>query len=370
MVDLPLSTRSPFRGDMLRQTLRMDELQTPVRRSGGGDETTAHGSRSGRRTTAQPVPSPGPPRPCLPQVDQVPLIATIPRMRIAWIGLGTMGHFMAAHLLEAGHGLTVHNRTAAKADGLVSLGAARAVSPAEAAAGADLVFTCVSDSADVQDVVLGHDGAASRMRPGSVLIDCSTIAPAVTRHIAEELGPRGIGVVDAPVSGGSEGARKGTLTAFVGGEVAHVATAGPALEAFCTSITHLGGPGAGQAAKAVNQVLVAGTYAALAEALVLGEREGLPMTDLVTALSAGAAQSWVLENRSDNVIRGEYPLGFRVALHLKDLRIALAEADELGIDLPLTDLIAAQERRLVEAGFGDEDLSNLARVPRGLEPGT
>ncbi len=280
-----------------------------------------------------------------------------------------MGHHMAAHLLDAGHGLTVFNRTPAKADDLVALGAARATSSAEAAAGADVVFTCVSDSADVEEVVLGGDGAASRMRPGSVLVDCSTIAPAVTRRIAAELADRDIGCVDAPVSGGSEGARLGTLTAFVGGEVAHVTTAGPALEAFCTSITHLGGPGAGQAAKAVNQVLVAGTYAALAEALVLGEQEGLPMPDLVTALSGGAAQSWVLENRSDNVIRGEYPLGFRVALHLKDLRIALAEAGELGIDLPLTQLIAAQEERLVEAGFGDEDLSNLARVPRGLGTG-
>ncbi len=292
----------------------------------------------------------------------------MPAMRIAWIGLGTMGNMMAGHLLGAGHGITVYNRTTAKADAIVALGAARATSPAEAAAGADLVFTCVSDSSDVEAVVLGRDGAAERMRPGSVLVDCSTIAPAVTRRIAEELAARGIGAVDAPVSGGSEGARRGTLTAFVGGEVAHVATAGPALEAFCTSITHLGGPGAGQAAKAVNQVLVAGTYAALAEALVLGEREGLPMSDLVSALSGGAAQSWVLENRSDNVVRGEYPLGFRVALHLKDLRIALAEAEELGLDLPLTDLIASQEERLVDAGFGDEDLSNLARVPRGLGP--
>ncbi len=277
-----------------------------------------------------------------------------------------MGHAMAGHLLSAGHGLVVHNRTAARADALVTLGATRAETPAEAAAGADLVFTCVSDSPDVEQVVLGHDGAASRMRPGSVLVDCSTIAPAVTRRIAEELTGRGIGAVDAPVSGGSEGAKNGTLSAFVGGTVADVTTAGPALEAFCTSITHLGGPGAGQAAKAVNQVLVAGTYAALAEALVLGENEGLPMADLVTALSGGAAQSWVLENRSQNVIRDEYPLGFRVALHLKDLRIALGEAAAMGVALPVTDLIASLEERLVEAGFGDEDLSNLARVPRGL----
>lgn len=290
----------------------------------------------------------------------------MPRMRIAWIGLGTMGHSMALHLLEAGHGLVVHNRTSSRTDALVGLGATRAATPAEAAAGADLVFTCVADSPDVEQVVLGRDGAAERMRPGSVLVDCSTIAPAVTRRIAAELAEREVGAVDAPVSGGSEGAKNGTLSAFVGGTVADVTTAGPALEAFCASITHLGGPGAGQAAKAVNQVLVAGTYAALAEALVLGEREGLPMDDLVRALSGGAAQSWVLENRSQNVVRDEYPLGFRVALHLKDLRIALAEAAELDMALPVTDLIASLEERLVDAGFGDEDLSNLARVPRGL----
>lgn len=287
-------------------------------------------------------------------------------MRVGWIGLGTMGGPMAAHLLGADHGVVVYNRTASRTAPLEELGARRADSPAEAAAGADLVFTCVSDSADVEQVVLGRDGAAERMRPGSVWVDCSTIAPAVTRRVAAELADRGIGAVDAPVSGGSEGARNGTLTAFVGGEVTHVATAGPALEAFCGSITHLGGSGAGQAAKAVNQVLVAGTYAALAEALVLGEREGLPMDDLVSALSGGAAQSWVLTNRHRNMIDGDYPLGFRVALHLKDLRIALAEARELGLDLPMTELIAEHERRLVDAGFGDEDLSNLARVTRGL----
>lgn len=277
-----------------------------------------------------------------------------------------MGNAMAAHILGAGHGLVVHNRTTARADILVALGATRADSPAEAAAGADLVFTCVSDSSDVEEVVLGRHGAAERMAPGAVLVDCSTIAPSVTRRIAEDLAERGIGAVDAPVSGGSEGARKGTLSAFVGGEATHVAAAGPALETFCSSITHLGGPGAGQAAKAVNQVLVAGTYAALAEALVLGEKEGLPMPDLVSALSGGAAQSWILENRSDNVIHDRYPLGFRVALHLKDLRIALAEADEKGLDLPLTGLIACLEQQLVDAGYGDEDLSNLARHVRGL----
>lgn len=286
-------------------------------------------------------------------------------MRIAWIGLGTMGGAMAAHLVAAGHGVVVHNRTRGREADLVARGATWAETAAEAAAGADVVFTCVSDSPDVEQVVLGTGGAAERMAPGSVLVDCSTISPAVTRQLAAELADRGIGAVDAPVSGGSEGAKNGTLSTFVGGDDASVAKARPALEAFCKTITHLGPAGAGQAAKAVNQVLIAGTYATLGEALVLGEREGLPMDDLVAALSGGAAQSWVLQNRSRNVVADDYPLGFRVELHLKDLRIALDEAKALGLDLAVTELVADQERRLVDAGFGAEDVSNVARIPRG-----
>ncbi len=286
-------------------------------------------------------------------------------MRIAWIGLGTMGTEMAAHLVRAGHGVVVHNRTRGRGDPLVLLGAQWADTPAEAASGAQIVCTCVSDSPDVERVVLGTDGAAERMAPGSILVDCSTISPATARALASELAARGIGAVDAPVSGGSEGARNGTLTTFVGGDPEHVSMATPALQAFCRTITHLGPAGAGQAAKAVNQVLIAGTYATLGEALVLGEKEGLPMDALVAALSSGAAQSWVLENRASNVIGGDYPLGFRVELHLKDLRIALDEAATLGVTMAITNLIAAQEQRLVDAGLGAEDVSNLARVPRG-----
>jgi 3-hydroxyisobutyrate dehydrogenase len=286
-------------------------------------------------------------------------------MKIAWIGLGTMGAAMAAHLVRAGHTVVVHNRTPGREGPLVELGATWAASPAEAADGAEVVFVCVSDSPDVEQVVLGPGGAAERMAEGSVLVDCSTISPSTTRSLATTLAARGVGAVDAPVSGGSEGAQKGTLTAFVGGDAAHVAQAGPALEAFCRTITHLGPAGAGQAAKAVNQVLIAGTYATLGEALVLGEKEGLPMDLLVSALSAGAAQSWVLENRARNVIADEYPLGFRVELHLKDLKIALDEAERLAIPLAVTRMVADQEQALTEAGLGGEDVSNLARVPRG-----
>jgi 3-hydroxyisobutyrate dehydrogenase-like beta-hydroxyacid dehydrogenase len=286
-------------------------------------------------------------------------------MRIAWIGLGTMGAPMAGHLLAAGHELHVHNRTRDREEPLADAGATRAASPAEAALGAELVFTCVSDSPDLEAVVLGEQGALRGMQAGSILVDCSTVSPATTRKLAETLQPMGIGAVDAPVSGGSEGARKGTLTVFVGGEDAHVEAALPALRTFSGSVTRLGPPGAGQAGKAVNQVLIAGTYAALGEGLALGEREGLPLPELVAALSGGAARSWILENRSKNVIENDYPLGFRVALHLKDLKIALAEADRHGLPMAVSRLVAAQEERLVEAGHGDEDNSVLARVAKG-----
>jgi 3-hydroxyisobutyrate dehydrogenase-like beta-hydroxyacid dehydrogenase len=286
-------------------------------------------------------------------------------MKIAWIGLGTMGEYMAGHLLDAGHELTVHNRTRAREEALALRGAKRADTPGEAARGAELVCLCVADSPDVEAVVLGPGGIAEGIASGAVVLDCSTIAPAVARRVAEALAERGAGAVDAPVSGGSEGARKGQLTAFVGGEDAHVAIARPALEAFCKSITHLGGPGAGQAGKAVNQVLISGTYAALGEGLALGEKEGLPLEALVEALGGGAAGSWILQNRSGNVIRGEYPLGFRMALHLKDLRIALAEADSFGLPMEVTRLVAEHAQRLVDSGHGDEDSSSLARVARG-----
>ena len=286
-------------------------------------------------------------------------------MKIAWIGLGTMGEYMAGHLMDAGHELTVHNRTREREEALAARGAARAASPGAAAAGAELVCLCVADSPDVEAVVLGPGGIAEGLASGAVVLDCSTISPNTARRIATALAERGAGAVDAPVSGGSEGARKGQLTAFVGGDDAHVATARPALETFCKSITHLGGPGSGQAGKAVNQVLISGTYAALGEGLALGEKEGLPLEALVEALGGGAAGSWILQNRSGNVINGEYPLGFRMALHLKDLRIALAEADSFGLPMEVTRLVTEHAQRLVDSGHGDEDSSSLARVARG-----
>ena len=275
-----------------------------------------------------------------------------------------MGAPMAGHLLAAGHELHVHNRTRSREQPLVDAGAIGAATPAAAAADAELVFTCVSDTPDLEAVVLGPEGALAGMAPGAVLVDCSTVSPATARELSITLAERRLGWVDAPVSGGSEGAKRGTLTVFAGGEKAHVEAARPALEVFSGSITHLGPAGAGQAGKAVNQVLIAGTYAALGEGLALGEREGLPLPELVQALSGGAARSWILENRSKNVIDDSYPLGFRIALHLKDLKIALGEADRHGLPMAVSRLVAEQEQRLIDAGYGDEDNSALARIAK------
>jgi 3-hydroxyisobutyrate dehydrogenase len=286
-------------------------------------------------------------------------------MKIGVIGLGTMGAPMARHLINAGHDVTVWNRTRHREEPLAELGAARADSAAGAADGADAVLTCVSDDPDLEEVVFGPDGVASTLRSGAVLVDCSTASPSLARSLAERLAVDGRFFADAPVSGGSEGAEKGTLTVFLGGSDDAVALAMPVVQAFGSRITHLGPAGSGQAAKAVNQVVLAGVYAGVAEGVVLAERFGLPADALLEALGAGAADSWVLRNRAKNMVDGSYPLGFRTSLHLKDVRIALREADALELPLDVARLVVGIEDRLVQTGFGDEDVSNLARHVRG-----
>jgi 3-hydroxyisobutyrate dehydrogenase-like beta-hydroxyacid dehydrogenase len=286
-------------------------------------------------------------------------------VKVGVVGLGTMGAPMARHLIEAGHEVTVWNRTRAKEEPLAALGATRAESPAQAAQGQDAVLTCVSDDPDLKAVVLGPDGVASALAPGAVLVDCSTASPSLARELATALAESGRLFVDAPVSGGSEGAERGTLTVFVGGSAEAVALAMPVLQAFGSRITHLGEAGSGQAAKAVNQVVLAGAYAGMAEGVVLAEKFGLPVEALLEALGAGAADSWVLRNRAANMVKGSYPLGFRTSLHLKDVRIALREAESLGLTLDVAQLVAGVEDQLVQAGFGDEDVSNVARHVRG-----
>ena len=284
--------------------------------------------------------------------------------RIGFLGLGTMGAAMAANLARAGFAVTAWNRSPGRAPELDDLGIGRAATPAEVAGIADIVVVCVSDTPDVESVLFGTHGLADGTRPGSLVIDCSTISPSATRDFAARLAERDVALVDAPVSGGSEGAQKATLTIFCGGEDAAVERARPILAAIGRTITHVGPSGAGQAVKAVNQVILAGTYLGVAEGIVLAMKAGLDVDQVVDALGGGAAQSWVLANRSGRMLANDYPLGFKVELHRKDLGIALALAHEKGAELPVTDLAADLETELIAAGHGDDDMSALARIIR------
>lgn len=286
--------------------------------------------------------------------------------RVAFLGLGTMGSAMAANLARAGFPLVAWNRTAGPAAGLAELDVQTADHPADAASRADVIVLCVSDTPDVEQVLFGTDGVIHGARAGSLVIDCSTIAPSGSWDFAARLRERGVAMVDAPVSGGSEGARDATLTIFVGGAEDDVTRARPILQALGRTITHVGPIGAGQAVKAVNQVILAGTYLGVAEGIVLAIKAGLDVEQVVGALGGGAAQSWVLANRSGRMLDNDYPLGFKVALHRKDLAIALQLADQLGASLPVSALAATLESGLVARGHGEEDVSALARAIRGL----
>jgi 3-hydroxyisobutyrate dehydrogenase len=285
-------------------------------------------------------------------------------MRVGFVGLGTMGGPMARNLLRAGFDLCVHNRTRSKEETLAALGASRAPTPGEASVDADVVVTMLPDSPDVEAVTLGPDGIADRAPGGCLVIDMSTIAPDAAREIGARLRERGIGFVDAPVSGGSEGAEQGALTIMAGGAASDVERARPLFEVLGSRVTHVGPLGAGQATKAVNQVIVGGFYMALAEGIVLGMRSGLDMDAALQAISAGACRSWVLENRSSNMLNDDYPLGFKTSLHLKDLGIALRMAAAAGAELPLSELVASVERKLVADGLGDRDVSAIAHELR------
>jgi 3-hydroxyisobutyrate dehydrogenase len=286
--------------------------------------------------------------------------------RIGFVGLGTMGAAMAANVRRAGFEVTAWNRTPGRATALLALGVTEAATPADVARASDVVVTCVSDTPDVEAVLFGVDGVASGLAPGGLVIDCSTISPAATTIFAARLAESGVAFVDAPVSGGSEGARLATLTIFVGGEEAAAERAQPVLAAMGKTVTRFGPAGSGQAVKAVNQVVIAGIYLGVAEGMVLAMKAGLDPATVATALGGGVAKSWILENRSGKMIANDYPLGFRTSLHLKDLAIALDLARSLGVALPVSALAAQLESGLVARGYGDEDMSNLARAIRSL----
>lgn len=285
-------------------------------------------------------------------------------MRLAFLGLGTMGEPMAGRLLAAGHELAVYNRSPQRAAALGAKGARVAADPAAAAAGAEVVIVMVSDTPDVEAVVFGPAGAAEGLAEGAILLDMSTISPSATRDFAGRLASQGARWVDAPVSGGSEGAQKGTLSIMVGGEADDLERLQPVFEVLGSTVTHLGSVGSGQLAKAINQVVIAGTYAAVAEGLVLGLKAGIDVEAALKALAGGAAGSWGLVNRGPNIVRNEYPLGFRLTLHRKDLGIALETARELGVPLPLAALVEQWETGLIARGHGDEDVSSIGRVAR------
>jgi 3-hydroxyisobutyrate dehydrogenase len=285
-------------------------------------------------------------------------------MQVAFIGMGTMGAPMAMNLLKAGHDVTVHNRTRSREEAVADRGAKRAVSPAEAAQGAEVIITCLSDTPDVEAVILGENGVINGAQANTIVVDMSTISPTATQQMAETLAQKGIKMIDAPVSGGSEGAQKGTLSIMVGGADDAVEKVRPVFEAMGTTITHIGPVGAGQLTKAINQIIVAGTYWGVAEGLALGIKAGLDMAKVVQAVGGGAAGSWTLANRSGNMINNDYPLGFRLKLHRKDLNIALNVARELGVTLPVTALVEQAETGLIGRGFGDEDISAIARSVR------
>lgn len=285
-------------------------------------------------------------------------------MKVAFIGMGTMGAPMALNLLKAGHDVTVYNRTREREEPVAAAGAHRAASPKEAATGAEIVITCVSDSPDVEAVMLGDDGVIHGASSGAIAIDMSTISPSVTRCIAQAFAEKGITMLDAPISGGSEGAQKGTLSIMVGGDADAVNQAMPVFEAMGKTITHVGAIGSGQVTKAINQVIIAGTYWGVAEGMALGLKAGLDMERVVQAVGGGAAGSWGLTNRSGNMINNDYPLGFRVRFHRKDLNIALEAARELGVPLPIAAYVEQIETGLIARGYGDEDISNIARSVR------
>ncbi len=273
---------------------------------------------------------------------------------IGFIGLGIMGGAMAANVLRAGYDLTVWNRTPGRITPLAETGAAVAADPADLAARSDIIITCVSDTPDVEAVILGPGGIIEGARPGALVIDCSTISPEATRTIAARLRQKGVHLLDAPVSGGSEGAARGTLSIMLGGEADQVARAMPVLQAMGKTITHVGGQGAGQMAKLVNQVLVVVTMQGVAEALLLAEAGGLDLERALAAVGGGAAGSWMLNNRGPQVIRRDWRPGFTIDLQQKDLRLVLEAADELGIPLPSTALVFQFYRTLQQRGLGGE----------------
>lgn len=274
--------------------------------------------------------------------------------RLGYIGLGIMGRGMAHNLLRAGFALTVYNRTASRMDDLAQAGAQTATSPADLATKADMIFTCVSDTPDVEAVLFGEQGLIHGLNSGALVVDMSTISPQATRDMAARLAERGVKMLDAPVSGGGEGAAKGTLSIMIGGDAGDVARAMPYLQAMGKTITHVGAQGAGQTVKLVNQILVVVNMLAVSEALIFAKAGGLDLEKTLAAVSGGAAGSWMLSNRGPQVLDRDWRPGFTIDLQQKDLRLALEAGDQFGTPMIATSLVFNLYRTLQQAGLGAE----------------
>ena len=284
------------------------------------------------------------------------------RDRIGFIGLGIMGKPMATRLVRAGFPVVVHSLGQDAVDELVAMGAERASSSRETAERSDIVLTMLPDSPDVEAVVLGEDGVLAGVRDGMQLLDMSTIAPAMARRVHAALAERGVEAVDAPVSGGEPAAVEGQLSIMAGGSEAAVKRAEPIFAELGKATTHIGGPGAGQVAKAANQVVVALTIQAVAEALTLASKAGVDPGRVREALLGGFAQSKILEAHGERMLEGRFDPGFRIELHRKDLAIALQTAREDGVALPATAQVAELFNALIAEGSGGLDHSALVTL--------
>ena len=288
--------------------------------------------------------------------------ASTPARRVAFLGLGVMGYPMAGHLAAAGHQVTVYNRSAAKAAQWVAEhGHASAATPRSAAAQADLVFACVGNDDDLRSVVLGEHGAFEGMRPGAVFVDHTTASAEVARELSAKAQQRDLHFIDAPVSGGNLGATHGTLTVMCGGDPTAFEAARPVTMAFAKAVTLLGASGAGQLAKMVNQVAIAGLVQSLAEAIAFGERAGLDMKAVLDVIGQGAAQSWQMDQRGATMLEDRFDFGFAVDWMRKDLGLVLDEARRNGARLPVTALVDQFYADLQAQGGNRLDTSSLVR---------
>jgi len=287
---------------------------------------------------------------------------TVPPQRVAFLGLGVMGHPMAGHLARAGHTVTVYNRTAAKAEAWVAeYGGARAATPREAAAGAAFVFCCVGNDDDLRAVAAGRDGAFAGMSRGAVLVDHTTASAAVSRELQSAAAALGLHFIDAPVSGGQAGAVNGALTVMCGGDTQPFDAMRPVALAFARAVTRVGASGSGQLAKMVNQVCIAGLVQGLAEGIAFGQRAGLDMKLVLEVIGKGAAQSWQLDNRGATMADDRFDFGFAVDWMRKDLGLVLDEARRNGARLPVTALVDQFYSDIQAMGGSRWDTSSLIR---------